>query len=1628
MTDTLIKLAVQAQFRTRPTLRSVVAQMLTEHLQEKYPPLTLPVAQLRLALPREGGGRGLSPLVEVALDYLASGIFPDLTARDGLDAYLSDASGTRLSFEQNGTRHYDLAVVEALIRELPVIVQVGFQDALMAYWNMPSDAGGSRWQWFAGILQDQLRAAAIRQLAGDVPALQRINQLTDYPARETRSQRHGPESSLHAYSVQTRLVQGETQVTVQSSDLLLVDGKQVWLCNLSGRIEAYASLDAFGQARGQLMADRFTADSLTWQLYEPDGNIFEVQAALVFNAQLEDLAAVDLSIATTRDNLEASFQSITDPAAQLKEAATASRQTLRSVEAALPDWLQQASPELRFAYRRCLLEQASARRLDDGKTWLDGLDDIRTYTRKHLDNQMCLARNAWLTGERTCDTDAPKYHADKLELTFAVPVGTLGGGYIEPVHMSLVDLALKNLSGKPKGSMTLRDTDGQSIEAWLTPDYVEQLVQRVNIGLNYPNYIREQLLGDNADALRRKRLFIAQRPPGLKSQALEQAIKGEAGLTAKGADYVAAVVASSHAERYVDNIEIVMRPLAFQRKAGAVADLVHHMFVIEPRNGLTGPHLLYRPAYQQSLLQFNRREQLLAAIEKPGELQDSVLAWLGDSARTIYSNGGFKEPHYVRISGIGSQFDPLPAVPKPATLATADDQSNDELLQSLTNGQLMEYLFTSEVRQLLEQADRESTSNAQSRWTLILEGAQLGFNTLLMLVRGPAAAVGWLVQLVQSLAQDLPALVSGDPIARELAWIDLLLNTALVLLHQSTSTPPMQQAPVDHQALARLPLRRLAGVAAKALPAIRRGAAGLPSEPPGGGRTLLDFELSLAGDTASARLLEKLLNYTVAWPVAVPAPAETGVLRGLYKIDGNWHASVAGLLFQVSIVPGFGEVFIVSPDKPWHPGIKLTSDGQGHWTLERGLKLVGGGPKRLAALREANQREVQALTMRLQSLNEEITPAANELVASLDRMATASTALTKQANTLKLVWKLLNSADASRKPALQARHTLEMQSYARLRTQYEVLLDTLQQRHDALLPLRLELVNTGQALERAAGARGRVHDLAKVLQTIWDNQLAIHLYLQHWADTLRFTSGGEPMSHLAGRMLLEKWLGDPTAYQEHVAKAIELADTQQRMVTVSRAMENTLDQLEQASVAGRAMRDSLLASIKYPQHFLSESLKLNALIPLSWVAVEPLSLGRLHSAQEALYAGHLGDLDIVQALLSHIEVRSSADYPLSEQRHVYDTVLDIYRRYELALDALKTVSPQRVHAVSERLLEGLRNARLLAEKELETVVYRQEALEPPQPPAKNLRPKAPAKRVFKTDRRHYFVGEFKPAQTTAETPSIVISDTLTGEAISTYSEDAQGWVQTRQESAPQPEPAPAARTWATLKSQGQALIEQRKGIEQVISAQQLKLQSPLTRQDVNPADWDQLLSEQAARLNGIADEIARDHSANATAQTLIDDFRANARDMNRMAQRITSDAYKQQWPTLEGIDYLWRHKEIDINLTSQADPQRPTLRGDFFTEYAVYDKARKPSVVLWYAHFHYDSADASPAAYTRAHLKLPEQRKFTQKDLLKQHVQAQLRAQQKAGTEPLGKIIYVLIEPPQDQLFLTIAPVQDTAP
>lgn len=83
-----------------------------------------------------------------------------------------------------------------------------------------------------------------------------------------------------------------------------------------------------------------------------------------------------------------------------------------------------------------------------------------------------------------------------------------------------------------------------------------------------------------------------------------------------------------------------------------------------------------------------------------------------------------------------------------------------------------------------------------------------------------------------------------------------------------------------------------------------------------------------------------MLDINVPWPEPLPTAQGSGPLKGLYRINGTWHASLGGLLFQVNVVPGFNEVYLVHPQYPQHPGFKLISDhqGTGAWTLTPGWR------------------------------------------------------------------------------------------------------------------------------------------------------------------------------------------------------------------------------------------------------------------------------------------------------------------------------------------------------------------------------------------------------------------------------------------------------------------------------------------------------------------------------------------------------------------------------------------------------------------------------------------------------------------------------------------------------------------
>ncbi|VVN79079.1 hypothetical protein PS914_04789 [Pseudomonas fluorescens] len=146
------------------------------------------------------------------------------------------------------------------------------------------------------------------------------------------------------------------------------------------------------------------------------------------------------------------------------------------------------------------------------------------------------------------------------------------------------------------------------------------------------------------------------------------------------------------AERIVEEQAIVIRPLAFQRKADAAYDVVANMFIIEAKDlNADGPHILYRPLYTPALQQYATRSDLLKAIALAGPLLSSVLTWLTDRARPIYSNNGFNEPHIVHFH-VGDDFTPFE---KPAPAILVGNAAAADWLKAVEEDRVLSSLFVS---------------------------------------------------------------------------------------------------------------------------------------------------------------------------------------------------------------------------------------------------------------------------------------------------------------------------------------------------------------------------------------------------------------------------------------------------------------------------------------------------------------------------------------------------------------------------------------------------------------------------------------------------------------------------------------------------------------------------------------------------------------------------------------------------------------------------------------------------------------------------------------------------------------------------------------------------------------------
>ena len=1506
--------AVNTRFNSRPTLRSQTARMLKDGILEKYPQLAFDSERTKVAQPIPGGAWRLTLLVDVVLEYLASGAFPDLSEQLGRSCFLTNRAPAKLTVNNTTSRLPDMQVIAQVIGELPGILYIDFQESLTACWNEKDETGVSRWQWLGDLLAGVLKTSATRLAASNSLQAEILMELARQPDNRERLQRPWAKGTIEACTLQTTLTKGEVSITLQMPDILVICGDTHLLCSVTGNIESFPSPLAFDQAWVVRYQQHFMTDSITWKRFEPDGNIFDIQAALLLHQQLEDLASIKLPAFQRLDDLEKRFDSITDVAARFIGSDN-NPVHLQPIQATIPEWLQGAGSTDRMAWRKHTLSMASVKQQTQERSLRDGIVDLRTFARNALHEQILKDQPL-----------APGYKSDELELTFHVPVGDLGSGYLEPVKMSLTDLAINNLAGKPKGRMTIRHTENQLIQDWTTEAYLLDLVSRVDVGKHYPEYIGTQLLGDSPEAKERLRLFGLELSMHLPLRALEHSIKGEYGLTLLGYRYVDALFQPLAAERAVEEQSVVIRPLAFQRKSGATSDVVSNMFIIESKDlNAGGPHILYRPLYPEPLHQYPSRQDLLNAIAHAGPLQTSVLTWLPDRARPIYDNNGFNEPHIVHFHA-GDEFTP-PRKPQPAILV--GDESAGDWFTALEEGRLLASLFVSNAHALIDLADRQSVSNAESRWAVILEGGWLVFNNVILpWLRGPAMVVGWMLQIAHSLINDLPALDSDDPTMRNQAWIDVLLNIGLLVLHvaREEGAPVLSDSAATAVPDALTSLRRPSQTFSWPTEStITQDTPGLPSEPPGSGNTLLDFNLSSARDSAATRLFNTLLEVQVPWPTPLPEPVATGAFKGLYLIGKQWHATVAGLLFRVSIVPGFGEAYLIHPEHPDHPGIKLKTNGEGHWSLDQGLKLQGGGRNsRINAQREMTRQRISLLELNQQEF--------------VDQQARVQKRVDIAENLMQLKKNDPASTEVDRATYRQ-RFVDELdkqtQSYATLLAEIRELGDLTKSEPD---PVRL-----------CSLLENLINNTRKQLVIAdWEREAVDQTY-----EDLR-----NGIQHLHEAIISE---GDVVLdrYFELMRKTAEINET---MIKLLEQVESRLQELKQVPRMGMEYWKRLTGS--RPEDEMTalrvKSYQLNVL--------RLLSLKALGSSTMAVLEHALSPLLLLSR--SHSELQTEHTYTNSDRTAVLENLVDQYNKAQDGLEAIGIFSTDEVQTHPfNRLRELIDQLRVDAEQRLaQALQLEPQPEEPaasasgPRPPVQHPHPWHSRKRVIKTA-KGTLIGDLRQRVANQGGDIVDINSPFEAKPLASFHEhEPDVWVEVVDVRPVTPK---APRPYQQVKGDARkALANVDKNVQKI---------DGYAQRASSPKEIEEQLQREAQKLTGYADSLEHHDSPPANRDpdvSLIDGLRDKARVLETKATELRTRMTLARPPSSEGVEYLLRRNAIFARIIGNR-VQLKTGRRDFMQEYVLLNEDNQP---WWYAHFHYATLEDAKADYAQAHLKTREQR------------------------------------------------------
>lgn len=1342
------KAVVARQFADRPRLRQVLGEQLLALLVRKHPilarvtPALASAEALELLIPdphRQSWQR--KPLLDVAVQAALDGAALSLDPVGGRHFGLALAEPYRFPGASDRFEYHQIDASDAELDELLLALPDYWRQAQVDYWRAAGPSGVSRDRW----LQLVLKMALLRNLP--LQGLDTYQQACVHGLLGPIAKRPS------VFAVNVQMTSKGQHFNEQQACLLVTgewDEQQVILwCSPSSVVRAFDSLGDFARALRDELAGRHRFDEMTWHRQELEGDVFAQQAALMLEAMFarsQQVAGRVLEGASEKNRV---IDALSDPAQWFIDGYYLAPPR----QAMLPPGVARAGVASSFAYQDALFALALDQAVSQGARASDGIEDLRSYTRKQL-------RQALLEDH---PVDA-NYQSDDLILELKSAEGVPGGaatgaGGGEPLvplaGKSLTDFAIGNL-GSLQGALitTVKHRDGQLIMPWLTADYLRALVQRVDIGGRYPAYVARSMDAQQGRAQRVEH-FAREWRQALLFSALAARLDGrlsEAGLQIV-TDYV----------RGLADTTTSLMPLAYTEVGPSSRyDTVHGMYVLS----CTAPArvILYRPLYgHEAVQEFSDLEALGSAIRQSSTLRASVLQWLDEDARTHYHGDLSADTHLVH-AGIDPGL-----LPEPAQLA-----------QRFWHIDVDSKLYNANRDWLVAIAEQATTSTAQSRWRMFEQVAWLLFQTAAPLLRGPVAVVAWLTQSVMAFSSDVSALLEGTAFDASQAVVDLVLNVGMVLLHKQlpgvTSAVPEPVAGLDYT-LHGYSQGREASVEPT------QGKVGLPGVV---ADTQLDF--SWRGNAGfnwlDPQRRQAVRRLRVSVNLEGIAPLGAGEASGLYPVDGRLYAVMADEVYPVTVLDG--EVRLL--DAQGAPQAWITQQ-DGAWRIDASMRLAGGGPKtRLALKQQENQRLIVALKDEEKRLTIELIRLDQEFVRHRDFHTRAT------ANLRAL------QADPRDEQRLQLQQEIQRQAKLRLVDDLRMLVekglaqDKLVSRlesmrlTDPMLPEAIRLQRNATREELLSRCDIYYNELTSLINDV-NVQALVH-------DLAILPESPQEIQY----------------YQDFYTQLEQVIGWEGELINLSveydRLLEETLrdDSIHfEPGADGRpANKQAQLRAIIEQRRLTDTDLAFRRLVDLA-----EASLDRLASVDESTleeYAQYLSGPELVSAGTAHGDLAGSV-LTLNERIDILTGVLESYAEAEVMSQYLSSLGGDCVRR--PRLQEYRKALRVLiesAQDTLEQAVREQQLAErvPPRPAVYAMR--GGRRQVVRTLRGRSVVGEHR--QLDGEE---VVQQVDSREAVlKTFRRQGEDWVEEVALRAPQP--APVVDT-GRLRRQGVRLVEQ---IESVV--------------------------------------------------------------------------------------------------------------------------------------------------------------------------------------------------------------------